>query len=67
MKPNIKSRIFHRYLQDTRGGLLPMVAVMFPVIMGMAGLGLDVSNWMMQKETCRQPWTQPLLPAHTSF
>lgn len=49
MTRNKSNRIFHRYLHDSRGGLLPMIAVMFPVIMGMAGLGLDVSNWMMQK------------------
>lgn len=31
------------------GAVLPMVAIMFPVIMGMAGVGVDMSNWMMQK------------------
>lgn len=42
-------KIFWNYITNRRGGVLPMIAVMFPVMMGMAGLGLDVSNWMMQK------------------
>lgn len=38
---------FSRFLNNDDGAILPMAAVMFPVIMGMVGLGVDASAWMM--------------------
>lgn len=43
------AKAFNSYLDGCEGAVLPMVAIMFPIIMGMAGVGVDMSNWMMQK------------------
>ena len=40
-------RVFKRFIEDQRGAVLPMAVVMFPIILGMAGLGVDTSRWMM--------------------
>lgn len=42
-------KLFQLYVTDTKGALLPVAAVMFPVILGMAGLGIDTTQWMMER------------------
>jgi len=37
------------FIQDEEAGALTLTAVMFPVILGFGGLGLDVTGWYMQK------------------
>lgn len=41
--------LLNRYIQEHRAAVLPMAALLFPVILGMTGLGVDVSNWMMTR------------------
>jgi Flp pilus assembly protein TadG len=36
-------------IKSERGAVLPWMAMMFPLLIGMAGLGVDVSHWMMMK------------------
>lgn len=43
MKPALK------YLRDITGSIMPLTAVMLPLILGMAGVGFDVSSWMMHR------------------
>jgi len=38
-----------KYLKSDSGAVLPMAALLFPIIIGMAGIGVDISNWMMFK------------------
>ena len=38
-----------RLLGDEEAGMLTMTAVMFPIILGFGGLGLDATGWYMQK------------------
>lgn len=38
------------YLQKTRAAVAPMAALAFPVIIGVAGLGVDASVWMAKKQ-----------------
>jgi hypothetical protein len=44
-------RIFpwKNYLKDIAGSIMPLTAVMLPLILGMAGVGFDVSVWMMHR------------------
>ena len=37
------------FLKDSSGAILPLAAVMMPVILGMAAVGVDASLWMMQQ------------------
>jgi Flp pilus assembly protein TadG len=37
------------YFKSDKGAVLPMMAMMFPILIAMAGLGVDVSHWMMMK------------------
>ncbi len=39
--------LLHR--QD--GSILPLTAIIFPLLLGMAGFGIDVSTWMMNKRS----------------
>lgn len=39
--------LLHRFIADEKAAILPMAALLIPVILGMAGLGVDASNWMM--------------------
>lgn len=41
--------LFKRFLISREAAILPMVAISFPAIIGMAGIGVDFSNWMKQK------------------
>lgn len=34
------------YLKSKSGAVLPLAAMMFPVLLGLGGLGTDLSNWM---------------------
>lgn len=45
----IFGRHFNRYIKSENGAVLPIAAFAFPLIFGMAGLGVDASSWMMQK------------------
>ncbi len=40
---------FIKWCQDERAAVLPMAALLMPIILGVAGLGVDVSQWMSQK------------------
>lgn len=40
---------FPRFFTDERGSILPFVALTFPVIIGLAGLGTDASLWMSER------------------
>lgn len=40
---------FIKFLNDQRGSVMTLSALMFPVVIGLAGVGLDVSSWMMTK------------------
>ena len=37
------------YIIDRTGSIIPMTALMLPLIVGMTGFGVDVSMWMMNK------------------
>lgn len=37
------------YLSSPYGATLPAAAIIFPALLGMAGIGVDVTGWMMQK------------------
>ncbi|WCL55064.1 pilus assembly protein TadG-related protein [Gimibacter soli] len=39
----------HKFLQADSGGTLTMTAIMMPLILGFAGLGLDLSYWYMER------------------
>lgn len=49
MKRLIKLSLFKKYCTDTLGSILPLTAVMLPLILGMTGVGVDASLWMMEK------------------
>lgn len=38
-----------RYLRDVTGSIMPMTALMLPLLLGGIGMGVDVSLWMMDK------------------
>ena len=38
-----------RYLRDITGSIMPLTALLLPIILGMAGLGFDISAWVMHK------------------
>jgi Flp pilus assembly protein TadG len=38
-----------RYFASDSGSILPIAALLFPVILGLAGLAVDASNWLMTK------------------
>jgi hypothetical protein len=40
---------FKKFISSKEAAVLPMVAVAFPAILGLAGLGMDVGNWMKQR------------------
>lgn len=42
-------RQLRSYFRADSAAVMPMMAMLFPVIIAMAGLGVDVSYWMMQK------------------
>ncbi|MCJ9428594.1 TadE/TadG family type IV pilus assembly protein [Kordiimonas marina] len=41
--------MIRRFIKDEGAGTLVMTAVLFPMILGFGGLGLDVTGWYMQK------------------
>ncbi|TAL35661.1 MAG: pilus assembly protein [Alphaproteobacteria bacterium] len=42
-------RRLRAYFKSEQAAVLPMMAMMFPILIAMAGLGVDVSHWMMMK------------------
>lgn len=40
-----------RWLKETRGSMMTMVAFGLPVILGMAGMGIDLSNWYAERRS----------------
>ncbi|MBI2235298.1 MAG: hypothetical protein HYU57_10025 [Micavibrio aeruginosavorus] len=40
---------FHNYIRNRDGAIMPMAALMIPVMLGMIGLGVDASGWMMNQ------------------
>jgi hypothetical protein len=44
-------KIFARFSTDVSATIAALAALTFPVILGMAGLGVDGSMWIMQKRT----------------
>jgi Flp pilus assembly protein TadG len=45
-------RIFdtaRRFLRSDAGSIVPIVALLLPLIIGFAGVGVDISSWMMTK------------------
>lgn len=42
-------RHLRAYFISDKAAVLPMMAMMFPILIAMAGLGVDVSHWMMMK------------------
>lgn len=42
-------RHLRAYFKSEKAAVLPMMAMMFPILIAMAGLGVDVSHWMMMK------------------
>lgn len=46
---DICEKLILKFIRQTRAAVLPMVAVMFPVVMGMAAVGTDFSAWMQDK------------------
>ena len=43
------SRIHISYIKDKSGTIAVLAALAFPVVIGMAGVGLDASSWMMTR------------------
>lgn len=43
--------LFRKYISSDSGAILPIAALAFPLLLGVAGLGVDAGNWMMQKRT----------------
>jgi len=41
--------LIKRFIKDEGAGTLVMTAILFPMILGFGGLGLDVTDWYMQK------------------
>jgi len=41
------------FIRNEEAGMLTLTAVMFPVILGFGGLGLDVTSWYMQKRSAQ--------------
>lgn len=44
-----KVKGFSGYNQSEAGSVIPVAALVFPLIVGMAGVGVDVSSWMMNR------------------
>lgn len=40
-----------KYLNGETASVLPLAALAFPVVLGMAGLGTDAGLWMAQKRS----------------
>lgn len=43
------TRFFRRYRKDDSGSIMPLTAILLPVIIGMAGVGIDLSAWSMSQ------------------
>ncbi|MCB9965653.1 MAG: Tad domain-containing protein [Rhodospirillales bacterium] len=46
----MEKNIFNRFYRQTLGSVAVMAALAFPVIIGVAGLGVDASVWMAKKQ-----------------
>ena len=44
-----RSGVFWRYGCSETASILPIAALLFPVIIGMAGAGIDISSWLMTR------------------
>ncbi len=40
-----------RFIRDESGGMMTMTVVLFPMLLGFAGLGIDVVSWYMERRT----------------
>ena len=41
--------LIRNFIIERKAAVMPMAALLFPVILGMTGLGIDASNWMMTR------------------
>ncbi len=44
-----KFKIVRAYVRSEAGSVIPVAAMAFPLIIGMAGVGVDISSWMMDR------------------
>ncbi len=44
-----RSNTFWKYGCSETASILPIAALLFPIIIGMAGAGVDISNWLMTR------------------
>lgn len=42
--------MFRRYIKNIHGAVVPTLALLLPVVIGVAGIGTDVSYWMMTRQ-----------------
>ncbi len=42
--------MFKSFLKNTHGAVMPTLALLLPVVIGVAGIGTDVSYWMMARQ-----------------
>lgn len=43
--------VMTRFMRDENGGMMTMTVVLFPMLLGFAGLGIDVVSWYMERRT----------------
>lgn len=46
-RPRVITQLLNNFRHNVQASILMMSAILMPVIIGMAGLGLDASHWMM--------------------
>lgn len=51
------------YLGDTRGAILPIAAILFPIIIGMVALGVDAGSWLITKRNLQNAADAAVLAA----
>ena len=44
-------KVTTRFIRDESGGMMTMTVVLFPMLLGFAGLGIDVVSWYMERRT----------------
>ncbi|MCB1556673.1 MAG: hypothetical protein KDJ15_05100 [Alphaproteobacteria bacterium] len=44
-----KKEAFLKFFRDRAGSIMPMTALVLPLVLGMTGLGVDVSMWALEK------------------
>jgi hypothetical protein len=45
------TRFINKYFKKEDGSIIPMTALLMPLLLGMTGFGVDVSIWMMNKRS----------------